>query len=298
MATAITSPQPTVREVERLLKAWGFSWSKDLRRSTEYSHPNYSQTITLKKGRTSLINQFQISEIVNLLNVTREQFFAGPPEEYEPLQAVPDLPDPQIAEAIAAKWLGPNAQPQPEPPKKPVFETRTRLIEYLDSVGGTIKDEAGFASRQLLEPSKLNQPALSSMLRAMEADEQIIRSIKGKRCFEIVLNTDNNDVQWVLKTAVRVSKPAQLEPLEEPPTPLIEIPQAVVEQFIPQVASLSTQDYDAIAEAIVRGLLVRLSRVDREAALEARVKELEGRLARTIEYAQGLRRDRERLLNK
>lgn len=123
-----------------------------------------------------------------------------------------------------------------------------------------IKDDTGFASRQLQEPTGLNQSALNSLLHAMEDSEQILRTIRGKRTYEILLNTDNPDVQWVLNQDPPVAQPTLAESvrLPTPTDPFMHEPEPALEsesepvEYEPNLADL--------ADALLRRVVMVLNR--------------------------------------
>lgn len=288
-----------VSEVENAMRSWGFKRGASGKQHTDWT--KNGKLVRLKKGARSAVNQYQLKEILNILGVSRDQFFAGPPEPEirQPIQlpvpsgngipvTLPSLPKPVLV----------------DPGRELRSRPRREVVRFLHDIGGTIKDEKGHATAVLRDKLGMTVTGAPSLLMAMERDGQVARLVNGKRTFEIVLIDDGPGVQWILANTSPglISKAGEVEAVSPVTRELVTEPEPeplVLEQVVEEaIGKLTPADYSAIAEAIVTNLVRKLTATDREATLNAKIVEVEERLHRTVEYAKKLRSERNQLRDK
>lgn len=290
-----------VADVLDALKRWNFVRAGEGRDHQEWKHP-LGKVVSLKKGRSAPVNAYQIAEICNILGVKPPEFFRGPAAVVgshkappPPLPVVPPEPAASDQPSTNGKQASGVAPTTADPgPGTMRMEPRRKIVAYLHSMGGSVKDTSGRATSKIVEATGHQPQAATSLLRAMEHDGQIVRDINGKRCYEIVLCYDGPSVRWMVDQLP--GAPAQPEAIkdlafEPPPEPDLQIEP---EPPAPEL-KLTQHDYEKIGEAVVQQLVRRLTMSDRTIVLESRVDELQRRLHRLTEYDQRLRRENNEL---
>lgn len=234
--------------------------------------------------------------------MTPDEFWAGPalmPESQE------EQPAPEISVSAPSTNGSTPAVAKRVTKDKPINMSRIHIIHFLDSLPDKmIADPSGFASRNIVEymlqhDHPLTPQGVVNILKAMAKDNQIVRDVRGKRTYSILLNLNDPFVKVTLERPVQQTL---IEPVPviqpEPESPEIEVPQEVVDRFTkPQPASQPYIDYDLLAEHVVERLAYLLSRPARENQLHNEINTLKERLHRATEYSQSLRRQLERYMS-
>ena len=312
MSATEVEPHTTV-QFEATLKLWGFAFKRDARKSHIFTIPStfvkkniHGVTVrefAVTKGRT--YNHYQLQEVCNMINVTPEDFWAGPILITSETPIVEFKPEP-----VNSAKEGRKNGSVPINKGKAINASRIMIIQFLGSQPDCmVTDSNGFASNKIREfmvahGHPLAPQGVSNILRAMSEDNQLIRQIRGKRTYSILLNTDDEFVIDTLAAApvpepqVEATPPVELD--EEPVNrygevePEPENPLAWKSEQIDNPLPVQHIDYDLLAERVVERLAYLLFRPAREAQLHSEVDDLKERLHRATEYSQSLRRQLER----
>jgi len=306
---SVTTSAVTTQLFESTLKLWGFEFKRDARKSHIFSIPpqyrkfnangHKPSEFTVSKGRT--VNSFQLQEVCNLVQVTEEEFWKGPELSLpqNTVQAVRNKVQ-QHAKEVEVQATAPQAE-QPVVTEEPapalaatLNSTRIAVIDYLAKQPDyLVHDSSGRATSMIQPVVSITPQGLSSILRAMDEDGQVVREIKGKRTYSILLNVDNPIVKRVLhdkKPVLQVPHRAKKQDQEvKPSTPILGEPEPVS-----VVPTLDLLDYSLLAEKVVDVFIARLTTRSVENSLRQEIDSLKERLGRVTEYAQGLRRQLEK----
>ncbi len=306
MADTITTH--TSGEVADLLKRWGFVHASAGKNHKTLRLPSTGKTVAIRKARSSFVGQYVLSEITNLLGVTEAEFFAGPPEKHPILQVVRD-PDRGPKGGVSLEDGTPMPRhPSQQPPVEPVWSKdvqntapRRKVILYLHSKGGFVRDPAGKASVNMAKDLGMSGAALSMLLKHMERDGQTIKSTTNpatgkvsKATYEILLVEDGPNVAATIRESGALAEapvPAT-RPVPDTPTPVpepVEDTQEVQPSPEPRVEPV---DYKKLAEQVINELVRRLTTLDRERALQEEIVLLRERLGRQTEYTTTLRKEK------
>jgi hypothetical protein len=284
----------TAKEANRLLRLWGFVWVGQGKNHQNFRHVATGKIQQIPK--TGVLNIYQKAEIRNLLKISTEEFMAGPvllpsPEEVEGNGKVAVVAEP-LAEATGA----------PETPQAPVVvfdpgrhasPARLRVIRYLRERGGVLRSPngRGLTAEMAKKLGYHSAVTMSSLLRVMEEDGQIVRDVRGKNTYEILLVEEGPGVSQVApKTPQKAENPPQAEP--EAPASVLAPDDTVFqppvgpepsepEPFIPP----PDLDYEELAVALLDQVFKVLSSRDPERWAEER-RDLTAKLATAQEFGQ------------
>jgi hypothetical protein len=303
----------TSAEVVDQLRRWGFVHGTTGKEHKTLRLPSTGKVISVRKRRTAKINQYTINEALNILAVDEPTFWRGPIEQ--PVKVKIASKKAPVLVPEPAPPPTPTAPPEVPQPKVSNTTPRRQVIEFLHAVGGKVEDAQGRALILMAEAMDITQGTLAQLLRKMEKDAQVLKDnlnpatkrTVAKRTYGVHLLYDGPNVASVLGVPPTGPK----EPLEAPPAattetkaepasaalaalPGMEASEPVGEGSPTSLVQPEAQplDYERLADAVVNNLVRRLTTLDRERALRAEIAELRGRLNRTVEYGQRLRRER------